>query len=218
MKKRSLFACACLLGVLLGCSTTPSRHGPLLPEPRRSLVLEGNEGDLSLGLLLDEFAQVTDQRLVMAEPTRKRMMAVRVPVEGRKEIPPDEVYSFVEALLVDNDCVTARVQPGNRPKLGVFYLPKGYGRMALRTLVSPDDLDLYTSHPAFLIETVLEFDNLDINQTVLKFRDRFLDTSTQKIIKLSEREIAVGGTGTFVAEIAALLIEENEKAGRKKEE
>lgn len=172
---------------------------------------------LTLGDLLREFAELTDQHLVMTEQTRQVMQQTPVVMGGTKEIPAAEVYSFVEGLLTFHGFFTARLKGGQRPLLGVYWSRDNSVAgiaTAPRLTVPAEELGSYADHPAFLIQTVLELSYMDTRQLSTSLRGMLRDTNTQTLLAVGEHGIVLAGTGQWVAEMASVMraADEEERA------
>jgi len=204
-------SCASLSRAPVGATPAAVTVQDELPAAREGLAIpEFDAGDVSLGDLVREFARVTDQHVVMSQETRDHLQQTPVVVGGMSEIPPGEVYGFVEGLLYFHGFFTAQLKGGQRPLLGLYS-----GRevaMAPRKAVKEADLGKYADHPAFLIQTVVELENLDVRQLTTSMRGLLRDTNSQTILAVGDHGVALSGTGRIVMDWTEVMRATNEQA------
>jgi len=208
-----------LVAVSLSCASTVLAVQDDLPAAEEGLALPDFDAeDVTLGDLLRDFARVTDQHVVMTETTRTAMQHTPVVVGGMSEIPPEEVYPFVEGLLFFHGFFTSQLKGGKRPLLGVYSQREA--NLAPRKAVMAADLGKYEDHPAFLIQTVIELPHVDVRQLSTSMRGMLRDTNTQMLLAVGDHGIALAGTGQFVTEAAKLMqeVDEQSRAGRERSE
>ena len=211
-----------ILSVSLGCTVIP---GPTiraanvedpLPVPSSALDIPQFEAEgTTLGDLVSEFARISGQHLVMNQPTRAALNQTPFVVGGAATIPPEEVYAFLESLLFFNGFVTARLKAGTRPLLGIYLIRES--ALAPRLPVDEDELGRFASHPAFLIQTVVQLEHLDVRQLSTSLRGIIRDTNTQTLLALGDHGVALQGTGQWVADITAVMRACNEQSRTSRE-
>ena len=195
-----------LVAASLSCTSTVLIVQDDLPAAEEGLALPDFDAeDVTLGDLLRDFARVTDQHVVMTEQTRTAMQQTPVVVGGMSEIPPDEVYPFVEGLLFFHGYFSAQLKGGRRPLLGIYSQREA--NLAPRKAVKEEDLEKYEDHPAFLIQTVIDLPYLDVRQLSTSLRGMLRDTNTQMLLAVGDHGIVLAGTGQFVTEAAKLMRE-----------
>jgi hypothetical protein len=198
-----------LVALSLSCTSTVLAVQDDLPAAKAGLAIPAFDAeDVSLGDLLADFTRVTGQHIVMTESTRTAMQQMPVVIGGTGDIPPDEVYPFVEGLLFFHGFFTAQLKGGSRPLLGVYSQREA--NLAPRKAVKEEDLGKYADHPAFLIQTVIELPYVDVRQLSTSMRGMLRDTNTQMLLAVGDHGVVLAGTGQFVTEAAKLIQETNE--------
>jgi len=208
-----------LVAVSLSCTSLPrasavSELQDDLPPATEGLALPAFEAEgVTLADLVREFARVTNQNIVMTEDSRARLQLIPVVVGETGEIPPAEVYAFVEGLLCFHGFYTAQLKGGDHPLLGIYSGFSGRDLpLAPRKTVRAEDLNAYSDHPAFLIQTVVELPHVDVRQLATSMRAILRDTSSQTLLSVGDHGVALAGTGQWVADIARVMLEVDDQS------
>ena len=179
-----------------------------LPPATRSLVLKRSD-DLKLSDVLTELAACTGLVLAMGETTSGAMRSTHVDLSADVEVAPEEVYAFVEGILVAHRVFLGRLAATEPTLMGVFAtLGRGMSPSPGSWMsVAPERLPLYVEHPALLIQTVVHLPGMDVRQATTSLRGLLSDASTQTMLAIGASSIVLRGSGRFVADTAAALQE-----------
>jgi hypothetical protein len=209
MLARILTLVACL-----GCaavplhSSAPAPSGALapdLPAPTGPLSVPGSDASYRLIDLVLDFGRVTDQLMLMSEATREQLMNESLQLGPPTEIPAQEVYEFVEGVLVFHGFVIAPLKGGTEPVMGVFG-PSGRQSYRIPRLhVEEKDLPRYARHPALIVTTTVFLENTDVRQLSTSLRGVLTDTNTQTLLPMGSGGLMLSGTGRFVAQLVEML-------------
>ena len=160
--------------------------------------------------VLEEFARLTGVNLVVEGQANAVLETTPVLLGAGGEIPPDEVYAFVEGLLSFNNIVLALFKGGERPLMGVYM--ERNASYAPRLRIAEDQVAAFESHSALLVEVTLTLDSIDVHRLATSMRALLTNTSTQAILPAGEHGMIVRGSGRHVASAAALMLSANEAA------
>jgi len=210
-----------LLLILAGCSTLPAASNTPAAQaaPRDVLALPPVQADLefppgatevSLAWLLTELGRLSGQELTLVPGLQSQLEAFKEPIEILTPVPASEVYTFVEALLLQQNVLLAPLKGGKRPVLGVFGGMNGgaFSATAQPIGVGEEHLDDLDAHPAVFCQLVLTFKNIDSRQLQTQLRQLMVDnTGTQLCVPCGERGLLLQGSGMKVARLARLLVE-----------
>jgi len=208
--------------LVAACVSTPllrsaPQGGDPFPVPREGLSIEiGSKDQTSLAVLLDEFSRVTGQNLLVAKDLRDSLQASTTGLNRSVKIPPEEVYPFVEAILVQNDLFLGLLSEREPRLLAVESLSR-QRRQPVRssaTFVDVAEIQRWARHPAFLVTTTLDMPHTDVRTLSNSMRVMFSDANTQQIIPVgNSNSLIVTGFGSDVSRIAATLqaIDERER-------
>ncbi len=196
----------------LGCALAPGSfpagpmdgEDPLAPATKPLAVPADRE--YSLQDLLIAFADSTGQLLAIGNEARAILAQTPVGLNAAAEVPPEDVYSFVEGLLAHHHVVLALLARGKRPMLGVYPLMGGRSVPFSAWLSVPaEELPRYRDHAALLVQTVVVLPSLDVRQAATSFRGLLRDTDHQTLLATGEHTLVLRGTGRFVADTVAML-------------
>jgi len=176
------------------------------------LVLPPGAREVSLAWLVDELARLTGQELVFVPEERERLEALVEPLEATSVVPADEVYAFVESLLVFHGYVLARLKEGTPTMLAV--VGPGSGRSSAEVPYVPleiHDRDALARHPALLFQHAVHFENLDSRQLQTQLRQLLVDpTGHCNVVPAGERSLIFQGYGLRLRSLMVLLAEIDE--------
>jgi hypothetical protein len=209
-----------LSAVLAGCAVAPAAQmdlAPLaqdplqFPSPKSSLRIAAAtaEGGPSLADLLRDFGQVSGLSLSASPEVSLALQHYPVGMLQAVEVPPAEVYSFVESLLVDRGIVLAVLHAGEPRMLGI-YQP---GRQPPTTIpsvsVPSDQSDLCAAHPAIAVRTLLHLEWTDVR--ALANSMRAVSAMGSNIVPIgNSNSVLVEGPGRWVADMAKVMKQANE--------
>jgi hypothetical protein len=210
-----------VLLVLTGCLTTLTEAGaPLegrlpLPVASADLVFDPGAQEIVLHELVARLAQLTGQELAMTTQCRQALGAVKEPLESTAPVPKEEVYSFVEALLVRNGALIAPLTGGTRPILAVHVLNDRSTPPEPLT-VQAGALGELAAHPALLVRMLLTFEHTDTRQLQTQVRQLLLDDSgANQCVPVGERGLILQGRASEMASLARLLLEADAATGKR---
>lgn len=206
--------------VLASCSIAPAApasgaaetHAPDLglPAVRAPLEFPAGQEEVTLAWLLAELGRLTGQELSMDPGLRQQLEAAKEPFEIRSPVPAEEVYAFVEAMVLRENVFLAPLKGGTRPVLGVFGSARGQQTFncAQAIPVTVARLGELDAHPAVLCQLVLHFDNIDTRQLQTQLRQLLVDnTGAQQVVPCGDRSLLIQGPGAKMAGLARLLAE-----------
>jgi len=183
---------------------------PILPPPSGPLELILDQ-ETTLLQILQGLAENTGQHVVMSGQTEAQMLQRPVVLGGTTEIPADEIYEFVEGLLVFHGFTIAPIKGGERPVLGVYSGQNA--RSARRIVVSVDRLGAFAGHPALLLQTTIELPHTDVRQLSTSLRAMLTDTNTQTLLPAGESSLLIASPAGQLIDFVTQLREIDE-AGR----
>lgn len=138
----------------------------LFPTPEEGLsIASTREGGPNLLNLLGEFSRITGQNLHVSEAARTRLRETPIGLLQNVEVPPREVYSFIEGLLWQSGFVMIDDRLAGP---GLLAIKSTYGdeRPSVDGLrngcltVAEQQLDAYKRHPALMIQTVIRMPSM----------------------------------------------------------
>jgi hypothetical protein len=188
------------------------------PVPKSGLTLVGDwDKPVSLEQVVKEFERVTDVHLVIASDTLMLLRKVPTGLSRTLDLPASRVYATVETLLAENGFVLTLLQA--QPPILAGIVPAGQnpsGRGLLRTyVVTPDQLELVSQHPALQVTMVLTLPHLNVRDLSNSMRQMMQDPQVQQIIPVGNTDsIIVTGRGTEIATIARMLLTADASAAR----
>jgi len=183
----------------------PARDDSILAAVQRPMTLSrGSTHGESLSGILREFAEVTQQQVVMDAQVEQLVSATSLKLRGDVEVPVPEVYAFVEGVLLNQGLVIASVKEGVVPVLGVYSLRHDSIQRAPYLSVTPAEAASYASHPALLVQTVLELAYTDGRELQTQIRP-LITQPYQSVLALGDHGVMVRGTGSWVASMTEVL-------------
>lgn len=211
---------------LVGCWINPAQSSPpkdqahdprsltgivdLFPSPKEGLSIKISAGEpLKLDALLEDFARVTGQNLLIGKDTRAILAASSTGLSRSVEVPAQEVYTFVESLLMHSDFAISPVTD-REPRLLAVYSLNGQEAQRRRgdvVYVPSDRIELCSRHPAVLVQTVVDLPNTDVRTLSNSMRTLFTDANTQQIIPVgNSNSLILVGFGSHIASIVRTLL------------
>jgi len=207
--------CAALVAVLLTACAGPddaaqSAAPPdreLFPTPARGLTFPSAPGAPSdLATLLEAFSACTGWTLLAAPWPGE--LADRQLHDVVRQIPPAEVYRFVEAQLVEHGYVFT-VASARAPRLlGVhpFRDASAADVLANAPFVTEEELADWRTHPAFVVRVALQFDQPETLTLAHHLRDAVSDQETRQVVVIEgSRAVLIAGRADWVGEQRDLL-------------
>jgi hypothetical protein len=203
------------LAWLLLSGAPPGRAGLPLPPARAALAFAPDAHEVTLEGLLTELAHLTGQELAMSGDTRRSLAKLRVTLERTDPVPAEEVYGFVESMLVREGCLIAALKGGSRPVLGVA-LPGARGSgFPLEPLNLPlAQFDEAEQHPALVVRILLNLRHTDTRQLQTQLRQLLVDpTGSNNVVPAGERSLIMEGRAGYLVPLARQILEMDEAQG-----
>lgn len=181
----------------------------VLPAAGLHIVGGPERGATTLQQLVDEYARRMGWGVLASRETRVQLTQLHCGLSTDQDIPPEAVHGFVESVLAANDFVLSFAHP-EPPVVLQLESTQTPGRGNLRKnacCVTPDELPRWSTHPAFLVTTVLQLPNVDVRTLSNSLRQMFTDAQTQQIIPVGNSDcLIVTGFGADVATLTRLLV------------
>jgi hypothetical protein len=191
---------------------------PAMTEPKKA-------GLTSLEELVIEMERITSIRFVLDNETR--MILSRISPGNLQDlvVPPDRVWPVFEALLCERDFCLGFVSTEAPIILSVFSAQPQAGRFSSprqhAVQVATGDLPKWLDHPAFLISTTVQLNDLNVRDLSNSMRQMFTDPSSQQIIPLgNSNSVMLFGRARSVTDLVGFLqsINESERIQHEKED
>lgn len=159
-------------------------HSELFPKPAGNLVIE----DVSLEALIHEFGRVTGERMIYSQDTGQLLSTMKTRIGEPLEVPPDEVYSVFQSVLIANRFVLTNMRREEPRMLGVVSMdsPARASMKASATYVPIEQLHEYAKDSAFLVTTIIPLPNLSVRTMGASTRQLVVDPNTMQIIPVPE--------------------------------
>lgn len=189
------------------------------PTPGSPLAIaEDIEGRMTLEGLLREFTRATGQNLHATPYTRELLASTPIGLYSGVEVPPEEVYSFVESLLFQYGFVVSELRAQSPPLLAIQSLDDNETQSNVRFVeVDHADIEAYRDHPALLVQCVVPTQGLDNQQLSNYLRATFARNSAyQWLLPMGVQEsLLVRTTGSEAAAIASMVAQAASQAEAK---
>lgn len=205
-------------------AATPTPQVDQFQTPTKGLTIPAREpGGWNLDQLLREYGEVTNQHFMIQEEARSALSHTRVSLDSELTIAPESVHSVVESILVDAGYVFGIAREAS-PRLITVTSTSGSRRGALEgsaRFLSVDELEGWRDHPAYIVQTAVTLDALDVRQLTNSLRAMLSDANVQQIIPVGRSStVIIKGLGPQVEGIAQLLLKMNEveRAAQKAEQ
>lgn len=204
-------ASAASLAASTGAGPTVSGRSAQDPLPRARQAVQVRVGDSSndsLAELVTALSSSTGVAFTMSDHVRSMLSQTRSGVTTNVEIPPDQLWPWVEGLLVHHGfALTARTTEA--PFLLGVWQANGRDGAPRYLRVEADQLASYAQHPALMIRTTLHLPHTDVRQLGNSLRAISADPSgSQMVVPVGNTSsIILSGTGSQVFELMAILQE-----------
>ncbi|MEQ1892564.1 MAG: hypothetical protein ABL998_08495 [Planctomycetota bacterium] len=190
-----------------------------LPPAREGIVFAPGTSEVSLDFLLSELARTTGQELTLDMLARKRLAKELISLTRTDPVPAEEVYTFVESLVVQKGVLLAPLKGGSRPVMGVLWSgPEARNSFPpiLDPLVVPISLTSEAAeHPALFVRMLVNLRNVDTRQLQTQLRQLLVDTTgTNNVVPAGERTLILQGRATYIAGLVQQLLEMDAAIGR----
>lgn len=205
--------CVLSLAPLLSVAT-PALQVDQFQTPSEGLTIPAREpGGWNLDQLLREYGRVTNQHFMIQEEARNMLSHTRVSLDSELLIAPDSVHSVVESILEESGFVFG-IARETSPRLITVSSIERAGRSRLSgyaRYLSSDELETWRDHPAYIVQTAVTLDALDVRQLTNSLRAMTTDANVQQIIPVGKSStLIIKGLGPQVESLARLLMKMNE--------
>ena len=188
----------------------PMPSGPL------ELTLAGATG-ISLDELLTRLSKLTGVTYSAVPTTKERLKATTVALSQDQRIPANEVYPWVESLLQQSGYSLAVLENAGAPLVGVYARGDPNSRAPAINL-DATQLHECRMHPATFFSTVLTLPDVDVRSLGNSLRILAPDTASGGVIPVgTTNSVILSATGRDVADLAAMLLNVQAEAKKKKE-
>lgn len=196
--------------------------GDPFPVPKEGLTIKvGAEGDSRLESLLNDFSRVSGQALLITKEVRQQLQNTSTGLNRSIDVPAQEVYPVVEAILAQNDFILS-LRSDREPRLLAVESLNSNRRASLRAdavFISADQVPAWSRHPAFLVTTVIDLPNTDVRTLSNSMRTLFTDQSTQQIIPVgNSNSLVITANGSSLSSLVSMLRATDEVARREAEQ
>ncbi len=155
------------IGAHAGSPVEPVRALPILAQLEAG---EAKRAEPSVLDAIDELARASGLRICLSAPLERHLAKIPSGLRGRTEIPAEQVWPFVESVLLRHGLVVAELHPAEPRLLGVFSEQLDeQGSPPLRD-VEIGDLAGLADHPAFLVRLVVPFEARGAREAVEALR------------------------------------------------
>lgn len=155
------------IGAHAGSPVEPVRALPVLAQLEAG---EAKRAEPSVLDAIDELARASGLRICLSAPLERFLARIPSGLRGRAEIPAEQVWPFVESVLLRHGLVVAELHPAGPRLLGVFSEQLDeQGSPPLRD-VEVADLAGLADHPAFLVRLVVPFEERGASEAVEALR------------------------------------------------
>ena len=212
-----------LLAATALCALTLAPAAPadeLFPLPEGPLIV-GAPSHSSVGEsfadLLRRFSALTEIGITARAETMAQLEATRLDLIGAVSVPPEEVYSFVESLLLQNDFVVTLLRESEPRLLAVHSVYSSSERnVGLKARLMPIELvEALEDHPALMIRTVVDVSPADASLVARALLDSVRNQHGFWVWGTGSRaSLVIAGPAGWVRETAALakLVASNQAA------
>ena len=187
-----------ILLLAVGCAGVRTTHetrsadaarAPLLTAPLAEegfqLVWEDGLHGPEVAVLLDEYARVTGQKVMMTAETRQVVQKKHLDKAGSAssiDVAAEEVQEVTEALLsMHQIALIPSTAPGYVTVISLETQERNFVRRNA-IYVPPEELDAWRTRAATLVTTSLELPNTDVRTLSNSLRTMLTDANTQQII------------------------------------
>lgn len=217
---------ASLVLVTCSCSTLSSkespnerfaqrRNGPGLPVATEPMKVrsEPKKTEATCADLLAEVTRVTGARFVVEKELRSGLSSTPLGLATELDVPVESVWTVAEAILVSRGY---RLEILSRDPLLIDVIgPYNRGSrerpMNRGVYVPHEALAAWADHPAFLVQTAVHLDALNVRDLSNSMRQMFTDPQSQQILPIgSSQTLMLIGSAPSVFDLVMALREFNE--------
>jgi len=194
--------------------STPSEY---FPAPQKGISIQvGPEKTLRLSDLLGEFSRATGMTIVSDESTR-RMLEAGCGLNQDVEVPPGQVYGFTESVLSYHGFLLYHLRSESPRLLGVTH-PRALNESSgsIKPVPVPlEALGAWKDHPAFLVQTMLTLNNVDVRTLSNSMRAVFNESRMQQLVPVgNSSSILITAPASMTTNIVEMFLHADEEAAK----
>ncbi len=180
--------------------------GVTLPLPSHALEIRMSEDRKPrLGDLLKQVSAATGVVFTTSTGIEEMMNSALINLSADAVVPAGEVWSFFEALMLENSCVLSLLSTGTPALVGV-YSTRMPGVRASSVNVRVEALDFLRAHPALLVQTSLSLASVDVRALGNSLRALGGNDTVSALVPVANtHSLVVVGTGKYVVDMVELL-------------
>lgn len=185
------------------------------PPVRGPLVFPEGTSEVTLAWLVDELARLAGVELVYGEDQRTMLERETERLDQTEPVPADEVYPFVEAMLISRGFLLELVKPGTPTMLRLYAPSPGMRSNGPGAVVVQDgDLAALERHPALVVQYAMTFRSIDSRQLQTQLRQLLVDpTGSMQVVPAGDRSLLLQGPGYRITALVQLLREVDALSG-----
>ena len=195
--------------------SSADQHQVLFPTPAQGLQVSGLKSK-TVSDVLAEFSAVTGELLMYSAETEAALAERSTQLLADLDVQPENVYSVMQDILIQNDFALVDVRREEPRILGVKDL-QSPERCLIREsarFVPMSQLGDYSNDSALIISTVFPLQDLDVRMTGASLRHLVVDPNTMQILPISEgNQVLMTGLARDIHRIAQILASLDDAAG-----
>jgi len=194
--------------------STPSEY---FPAPQKGMSIQLSAEKMPrLSDLLGEFSRATGMTIVSDEQTR-RMLESSCGLNQDVDVPASQVYGFTESVLSYHGFLLYHLRSESPRLLGVTH-PRAINDASgtIKPVYVPvEALEAWKDHPAFLVQTMLSLDHVDVRTLSNSMRAVFTDQRTQQLVSLgNSNSLLITAPASMATNVVDMLRRADEEAAR----
>lgn len=183
-------------------------HSELFPTPAEGLTI--NSQEFTLEALVKDFQRVTGERLMYSLDTRQHLRSAEPTPPEQLVVPPEEVYSAFQAILIANRFVLTDLRR-DEPRMMMLASLDSPARASLKDkakYVPIERLHEYERDSALLVTTIVTLPHVGIRHFKNAMRDQIVDWNTKRVLHLPEHgQVILTSFGDDAVRTVAMLEE-----------
>jgi len=209
---------SCLLGPApVSAPQKLSAPSEYFPAPQKGIALQVSAEKMPrLSDLLGEFSRATGMTIVSDEQTR-RMLESSCGLNQDVEVPAAQVYGFTESVLSYHGFLLYHLRSESPRLLGVTH-PRALNDSSgpIKPVYVPlEALSAWKDHPAFLVQTMLSLDHVDVRTLSNSMRAVFNDARTQQLVPLgNSNSLLITAPASMATNIVEMFARADEESAR----
>jgi hypothetical protein len=213
---------AALSSCLVGTGPAPqaqklSAPSEYFPAPQKGISLQVSAEKMPrLSDLLGEFSRATGMTIVSDESTR-RMLEAGCGLNQDVEVPPAQVYGFTESVLSYHGFLLYHLRSESPRLLGVTH-PRALNDSSgsIKPVHVPlETLGSWKDHPAFLVQTLLTLDHVDVRVLSNSMRPVFNESRMQQLVPVgNSNSILITAPASMTTNIVEMFERADEESAK----